>query len=210
MTNSNYTAIQLLLDRSGSMQKIKDDVEGGVKTFIEDQRKASGKCTLRICQFDTLYEEVCPSTSIADAIFPGLDPRGGTALLDAWGRAVVEFGEELSNLPEDARPGNVIFVVVTDGEENSSREWTRAQVFDKVTEQQTRYNWQFLYLAANQDAVAEGAKYGVPGAQAVTYDWDAGGTKAAYSALSNSVLRTRGGGEGAFTDAERRSAQRKP
>lgn len=77
MTNPDYTAIQFLLDRSGSMEAIKCDVEGGVKTFIESQRKAAGKCTLRICQFDTTYDVVCPSTPIREVSFPGLQPRGG-------------------------------------------------------------------------------------------------------------------------------------
>jgi uncharacterized protein YegL len=208
MPNPSYTAIQLLLDRSGSMVSIRSDAEGGIKTFIEDQRKAPGKCTLRLAQFDYEYELVHPSTPIADVPFPSLHPRGGTALLDGWGRAMTEFGEELAGLPEDGRPAHVIFVVVTDGYENSSQEWSREQIFNKVTEQTETYGWQFLYLAAGQDAVKEGAAYGV--ASAATMDWAASpkGTQAVYSAASASVLRTRSGNDGGFTEAERKSARK--
>lgn len=208
MTNSDYTAIQLLIDRSGSMQNIRSDAEGGIRTFIEEQRRVPGMCTLRVSQFDDSYELVYASTPIHDAPFPVLRPRGMTALLDAWGRAMTEFGEELAALPEANRPGHVVFVIVTDGRENSSSDWNREQIFKRVTEQADLYGWHFLYLAAGQDAVAEGAKYGVPAPGAMTYDANAQGVARAYSASSASVTRTRSGGRSGFTEAERKSAQK--
>lgn len=207
MGDSNYTALSVLLDRSGSMQTIRSDAEGGLRALIAEQRAVPGRVTLRLAQFDDRYEVVHPSQSLDQVGEPSLQPRGRTALLDAWGRAMVEFGEELAALPENRRPGNVIFVVITDGLENASREWTRQQVFDKVREQTDRWGWTFLYVAANQDAIVEGAKYGVPAGQTVTYTADSGGTQAAFASTSSAVRRTRGGSSAEFTEAERQATQ---
>jgi hypothetical protein len=117
---------------------------------------------------------------------------------------MVDFGEELAGLPEDQRPANVVFVVVTDGYENASREWTRDRVLQKVTEQTEKYGWNFLYLAAGQDAIAEGAKYGVPSHGSMTYD----SALDSYAAASASVTRTRSGQFGGFTEAERTAVVR--
>ena len=207
MPESSYTALSVLLDRSGSMRAIREDAEGGLRSLIEDQRSQPGRATLRLAQFDSEYEVVHPSLFLDQVPMPELRPRGTTALLDAWGRAMTEFGEELAALPEEQRPGNVIFVVVTDGAENASREWSREQVFDMVREQTDKWGWKFLFVAANQDAVAEGAKYGVPASQTVTYSHDAGGTRSAFGSTSSVISRTRGGKGSAFTEAERRAAK---
>jgi hypothetical protein len=193
MTNPDYTAVAFLIDRSGSMYRIAEDAAGGIAKFLEDQRKIDGKCTVRIAQFDDQYDVLCVSTPVENVPNPTIDPRGSTALLDAWGKAMTEFGEELAALPEDERPANVIFVVVTDGHENSSHEWTREQVLAKVKEQTEKWNWRFLYLAANQDAVKEGAKYGVARGQTMTYDATGAGAQSAYAAASASITATRTG-----------------
>lgn len=207
MTNSDYTALALLLDRSGSMITIQADAEGGIRSLIDEQRKLPGRCTLRVSSFDTSYELVYPSTPIAHAPYPELLPRGGTALLDAWGQLITEFGEELAALPEEERPANVVFVVVTDGEENSSKEWTRDKLFEAVKRQTEEYGWQFLFLAANQDAVAEGHKYGVSASHSMSYGATGQGVANSYTASSASITRTRKGGSGGFTEAEKLAAK---
>ena len=207
MPDPSYTALSVLLDRSGSMRVIRSDAEGGLRSLIEDQVAQPGRATLRLAQFDTEYQVVHASLPVAQVPIPELHPRGMTALLDAWGRAMTEFGEELAALPEEQRPGNVIFVVVTDGAENASQEWSRQQVFDMVREQTDKWGWKFLFVAANQDAVAEGAKYGVPAGQTVTYSHDSGGTQSAFRSTSAVIGRTRSGKGSAFTEAERRAAQ---
>lgn len=209
MTNPDYTAVQLVLDRSGSIRKILSDMQGGLQTFIEDQKKVPGRCTLRISQFDNEYEVVHGSRPISEVEVPSIHPRGWTALLDAWGRALTEFGEELAALPEDQRPSKVIFVVMTDGLENASKEWTYDQVHAATTEQREKWGWEFLFLGANMDAVKEGAKLGVPSANSITYDTDSKGVASSYGAVSASVTRTRGGGSGGFTQAEREAARSK-
>jgi hypothetical protein len=88
-------------------------------------------------------------------------PRGGTALLDAVGRAINETGERLARMPEEDRPGLVIFVVMTDGEENSSKEFSKARIKEMIQHQQEVYNWHFTFLGANQDAFAEAGGMGI-------------------------------------------------
>lgn len=193
MTNPDYTAVALLIDRSGSMMNTAEDAKGGIAQFLKDQRELPGKCTVRIAQFDDQYEVVCASTDVQDVADPDLIPRGMTALLDAWGKTITEFGEELAALSEDERPGNVIVVVVTDGYENASREWTRERLFEKVKEQTDQWGWEFMYLGADQDAIAVGAQYGVAAANTVSYDNTSMGTQVAYAAVSQTVTRARKG-----------------
>lgn len=208
MTDANYTHIAVLLDRSGSMQTIKGDTEGGFAAFLADQRKQPGRATLALSQFDDTYEVVYGPTDI-QAVEPlVLIPRGSTALLDGMGRFITSTGEWLASLPENERPGNVVFVTITDGHENASREWTREKVFAKVKEQTDSFGWTFLFLAANQDAIQAGASLGVKAGTSLTYDSQNVG--ATYVSMSRSVSRTRLGGSAAFTQAERDASSSKP
>ncbi len=192
MTDSNYTAIAIVADRSGSMSSIKADAEGGINNFVEEQAVLPGKCTVRIDEFDSQFNSFIKSTDVNRVPEYKLVPRGSTALLDAMGRTIVEFGEELAALPEDERPANVIVVVVTDGEENSSKEWTADRVKELIKQQEEQWNWKFVFLAANQDAIATGAKYGFAKGSSLTYSPDKIGT--AYSTASAAVSHTRSGG----------------
>src|SRR5674476_592182 len=128
MTNKDYTAIKVVVDRSGSMFSIKDDAEGALAEFIKGQTALPGRATISISQFDTEYDVVYKSVDVDIAPKYTLSPRGGTALNDAVGRAITEFGQELSDLQERYRPGQVVFVVITDGWENSSMEYSRLDV----------------------------------------------------------------------------------
>jgi uncharacterized protein YegL len=202
MTDKNYTAIAVVVDRSGSMASMQADAQGGLNSFIKDQKKEPGKCTLRIDQFDTVYENVIKSTPIQDVKKYTLSPRGGTALLDGIGRTVTDFGAELAALPEAERPGNVIVVVVTDGGENSSQEWNAATVKELIKKQEDKYNWTFVFLAANQDAIAVGGQYGFNAGTSMTYD--AANVGNTYSTLSSSVSLARSTGTfDSFTDEDR-------
>lgn len=164
MTDSNYTALKIVADRSGSVGGFLEDAQGAIDGFVDDQKKAAAegrKVTISLAQFDDSYELVYPSTPAQDVPAYTVVPRGMTALLDAFGRGITEFGEELAALPEKERPGTVIFALMTDGKENASDEWTRERVFELVTQQREKYGWNIVYLAANQDAVEEGRKFGV-------------------------------------------------
>lgn len=204
MTDSNYTAIAVLMDRSGSMQLIKEDAQGAINAFVEEQKKLDGKCTVRLAQFDNTYEDVYKSTPIEDVEDYVLQPRGGTALTDGIAKLVSDFGQELAALPEDERPGTVIVVIVTDGEENSSREYTADAVKSLIEEQTDKYNWEFIFLAAGQDAIQTGAGYGIGAGNSLTFT--AGNINSSVLAASTYATTTRSGLRASFTDEDREEA----
>lgn len=208
MTDPNYTHITMLVDRSGSMRSIMSDTEGGVNTLLDDQTKEPGRATLTLVQFDDAYEVVYGPGDLAEASEFKLAPRGNTALLDAMGKSITTTGEYLKGLAEDQRPGQVIFVVATDGYENASRDWNRSQVFDLVTQQREQYGWTFIYLGANQDAIAVGASMGMLANSSITYDANNVGTQSVYASTSSVLRGARKGAAAAFTDADRKAAQR--
>ena len=169
MTDPTYTDITMVLDRSGSMQSIKDDSIGGFDAFISEQRRLPGRCTVSLVQFDNVYEEVYTGRDLADV--PGLTlvPRGSTAMLDAIGRAVNATGARLAAMPEDRRPGTVIVGIMTDGLENASREFTYPMIKALIEQQEQVYGWTFMYMGANQDAIEVGASLGVARDRSLTY-----------------------------------------
>jgi len=189
MTNPNLTHLYFLLDRSGSMSTIVDDTVGGFDSFIAEQRKQPGECRVTLAQFDDAYEEVYADRPIAEVPSLVLQPRGTTALLDSIARLVVDAGKRLAAMPEDHRPGTVIVGIMTDGMENASREWTHAQVKQLIERQTAAFQWQFLYLGADQDAIEVGASIGVGAGHSVTYG--RGKVKEALAATAANVSNYR-------------------
>ena len=169
MTDPTYTDITMVLDRSGSMQSIKDDTIGGFDAFISEQRRLPGRCTVSLVQFDNVYEEVYTGRDLADVPSLTLVPRGSTAMLDAIGRAVNATGARLAAMPEDRRPGTVIVGIMTDGLENASREFTYPTVKALIEQQEQVYGWTFMYMGANQDAIEVSASLGVARDRLLTY-----------------------------------------
>ena len=204
---SDLTDITLVIDRSGSMSEVRDDAEGGVNSFIASQAKEPGEALLTLVQFDTEYEFVHKGIPIGNVPKYRLHPRGMTALLDAVGRAITETGERLAAMNESDRPGLVVFVVMTDGMENSSREFTKSALKSMIERQQSVYNWHFTFLGANQDAFAEAGAMGIRAAGTANYA--EGKERAAYGATMRKVARMRSqarAGEtvdNAFTTEER-------
>ncbi|MFN9770810.1 MAG: VWA domain-containing protein [Planctomycetota bacterium] len=158
---ADLTDITLVVDRSGSMETIREDAEGGVNTLIAEQAKQPGECLITLVQFDQEYEFVHRGIKASECPAYKLKPRAMTALLDAVGRAINETGERLAALPESQRPGLVVFVISTDGQENASHEFTREQVKRMIAHQQNAYKWQFTFLAANAEAFAEAGGMGI-------------------------------------------------
>ena len=185
MTRADLTHLYFLLDRSGSMQSIKSDTEGGFAAFVEEQRQAPGECRVTLAQFDDRYEVVYSRRDLADVPPLELQPRGSTALLDSMGRLITEAGQELAALPEDQRPGTVVVAVMTDGHENASREWDHPAIKSLVEQQSDQWGWQFLYLGADQDAIEVGASIGVRRDQSLTYG--RGRTKEAMANVGGKV-----------------------
>ena len=158
---TDLTDITLVIDRSGSMDAIRSDAEGGVNAFIQAQAKEPGEALLTLVQFDTEYEFIHSGVPISQVPAFTLEPRGWTALLDAVGRAINETGSRLAKMPEADRPGLVIFVITTDGQENSSKEFNKTQIKEMIERQQNDYKWHFTFLGANQDAFAEAGGMGI-------------------------------------------------
>ena len=189
MTRADLTHLYFLLDRSGSMQSIKSDIEGGFAAFVDEQRSAPGECRVTLAQFDDEYDVVYSSVPVADVPALDLRPRNRTALLDAMGRLITSAGAELAALSDDQRPGTVIVAIMTDGLENASQEWTRPAIRSLVEQQTNDYSWQFLYLGADQDAIEVGEGIGVGAAQSVTYG--RGKSREAMSASAAKISKLR-------------------
>lgn len=207
-----YADVTVLMDKSGSMANLVDDTIGGFNRLLDDQRKQPGKVTVTLAQFDTGYEI---KINAQDAKFTrplqraDYVPGGGTALLDAMARAIDETGRRLRDMPEEKRPALVTFVVITDGQENSSREHTKTEVRVLVERQQRDYAWHFVFLGANMDAIAEGGGIGILQTCAVNFAATPKGTQDAYNMVSDKIIAARccaAGGQSvsySFSEADR-------
>lgn len=210
MPKSGYTHVEVLLDRSGSMEEIKEDMEGGFNSFLDDQRRESGYATIGLTQFDTVHETVYAMLPVKSAPRLNLDPRGGTALIDALCRSIDDLGTRLRTMSDNERPEKVIFVIITDGHENSSRKHRRSDVHDRITRQRDKYQWDFVFLGANQDAIAEARSYGIPMASTMDFATSRSGIGSTYSVLSSNVTNSRNTGASTnFTKADREAAVEK-
>lgn len=204
MTDPSYRHLILVVDRSGSMHSCKEATQEGINGFFATQAGEPGRATATLVQFDTEHETVFEHVDLADAPAYALVPRGWTALLDAVGFAFAREGQWLASLPEDERPGAVVAVIATDGEENSSREYTAEQIREIIRGQRETYGWQTLFIGANIDAVKTAATYGIPAASAMTYDTQS--TEGTYQVVSAAVSRGASGLGYSFTDQERATA----
>lgn len=203
MTSPHRTDITILLDRSGSMASVQSDVEGGFAEFLEDQRKIPGDCALSLTQFDSEgIDEVYVARPVGSA--PGLElkPRGMTPLLDALGRTLVRTGERLAAMEERTRPGRVLFVIITDGKENASREYTKPRVRELIDRQRRVYQWEFIYLGANVDAFAEAGAMGISAEYAAGYQPSPQGIRQAFAVVGHRCAEFRSGRSAAFTEED--------
>jgi uncharacterized protein YegL len=191
MTNPNLTLVAFLVDRSGSMGGIREDMEGGINSLIESQKQEAGDTIISLAHFDTEYETLYQLVPVDDVEPFKLLPRGGTALNDSVGKFVTEIGEHLAKLSEDKRPGQVIVQIVTDGGENSSREWSTDQVKELLAQQTDGYNWVFSYMGSDITVEATAMSYGIASSNTIRYAREAVDTGMNASGLF--LTRTRNG-----------------
>lgn len=212
MPNANLTAIAVVLDRSGSMSNVREATVGGLNTFFRTQRETVGDVRLTLVQFDDLYEVKADFVDLKT--FPDLTqedfvPRGWTALLDGIGKTVHDLGVRFAGMTEEERPGKVIVVVQTDGGENASREFNIKQIQDLIKEQTTKYAWEFVFLGANQDAIATGTGMGFAAASSMSYNSNPLSTGKTFQVVGSVVSNTRSlrskgiSGQSVFSDASR-------
>ncbi len=185
----DYTHITVILDRTGSMEAIRDDTIGGFNAFVQAQRAEPGTATLTLVQFDSQdpYEVVMRSVPIGEV--PQLTretyvPRAATPMLDAIGRGIVDLEHCLATMPESERPGRVVVVIITDGQENASREYRKDQISQMIQNKQGLLGWQFVFLSADLDALDDAIRSGVRAPQAMSFDQTGEGVQEAFSALS--------------------------
>lgn len=197
MTKQNFTEIIVVLDRSGSMSSIVADMEGGFNTFIEQQRQVPGECRVSLYQFDDplMYEQIYAGMPISDVPPLKLVPRGSTALYDAVAKTIITTGERFSRTPEWDRPSKVVFMIITDGQENASVEYSVHQngayrVKQLVDHQTEKYGWAFVYIGANITTHDDAAKLGI--SSSTKYKPTPTGARAMYMVASNAVGQYRG------------------
>ncbi|MBL9145350.1 MAG: hypothetical protein JNM99_16855 [Verrucomicrobiaceae bacterium] len=155
--NTPLTELAYILDRSGSMQPMQEAAVAAFNDFLRSQLDVPGDARLTLVLFDDQYEVPVaglPIEQVAPLTATGFVPRGSTALLDAIGRTIKDTDERLKKLPADQQPGKVIFAIFTDGLENASRQFTAGHVSDLIALYRTEKQWEFIFLAANQDAIA--------------------------------------------------------
>lgn len=167
------THITVLLDRSGSMESVKDETISGYNAFVKEQQDAGDNASLTLVQFDSAgidtLQEFTPIKVVPDLNTDTFQPRGMTPLLDALGKTIESTGQSLGAIPEANRPDKIVFVVITDGQENASHQFSKDRIKGMIEHQSSVYNWQFVYLGANQDAFTEAGSLGIAAAAAANY-----------------------------------------
>ncbi len=157
LMNPHLTELAYILDRSGSMAPMQEPAVAAFNDFIKTQLDVPGQARLTLVQFDDHYETpifALPLAEVPQLTAATYTPRGSTALLDAIGRTIKETDARLQAQPEAERPGKVILAIFTDGEENASTDYTNKHISDLIRLYRDEKNWDFIFLAANQDAIA--------------------------------------------------------
>jgi uncharacterized protein YegL len=189
------TMICLILDRSGSMSGREGDVIGGVNTFLDEQKKLPDPASIAFVRFDdAAIERFRPMQTLAECkelTAEDYQPRGGTPLLDAIGRTVSQLDEDW----KAETPDRCILVIVTDGQENASKEYTKDKIKAMIQARQDSGKWAFIYLGANVDAFAEAGSMGINLSNSAGYQNTAKGTASLYSTASAGVSMMRATGK---------------
>lgn len=183
------TEIVFIVDKSGSMGNLVGDTIGGFNGFIASQKALEGKATLTTVLFDDRWrllhdgvdiQEVKPMTTSDYMAY------GGTAMLDAIGDIINRVQDRHDELGSE-KPEKVLFIITTDGEENSSYRFNKSQIEKMIKHQTNGHGWEFMFLGANMDAVKEAASIGISYDRAVTYDYTTTGTKAVYNTIATAA-----------------------
>lgn len=179
-----------ILDRSGSMSGLEKDTIGGFNSLIQKQRKEKGKCYVSCVLFDDVQEVIydrVPLNEVKKMTQKQYYARGCTALLDAMGGAIHHIGNVHKYSKEEI--GKTLFIIITDGLENSSKRYTYVTIKQMVERQKEKYGWEFIFIGANMDVIQEANKLGID--QAVRYACDEEGTALNYSVLSENIIKMR-------------------
>jgi len=202
--NNEYTKIICILDRSTSMGVIIDQAINGFNEFLIGQQNCEGKASMTTVMFDSSYEKLYENIDIHKVEKfnrKTYSPRGCTALYDAIG---VTIDEEIDNLGEITlkdRPDKTLCVILTDGEENSSKQYNQSKIKTLVDDMKENFNWEFIFLAANQDAALAATSIGISTGNSMTFDYSDDGINAAYTTLNVAASNFRSASKGVKTDS---------
>lgn len=197
------TELVFILDRSGSMMGLEQDTIGGYNSLLEKQRNTPGEAVITTVLFDDRYELIHDNTPL---VYTGeltkkeYFVRGSTALLDAIGRTIQSVIQRRRTTKPEDRPEKTIFVITTDGAENSSWEYSPERIKSMIEYQTEMYHWEFLFLGANIDAVSIAGQFGIAADRAVQYHADSRGTQLNYAVLSEAISDFRASKQGLRSD----------
>lgn len=192
MVDMNYTDITVIVDKSGSMLHLTGDTIGGFNSFLKGQQNLPGKCKLSLVQFN---DDVHPIYTGIDINYVApLGPEsyrtgGWTALLDALGQTITFTGLRFAAMKEEERPGKVLFVVITDGQENYSKEYNRETIRQMIKNQEANYNWNFTFMGADAGSILEAQSLGFASTHAYTHT--SKGVNAVYTSMDVNVRNFR-------------------
>lgn len=184
------TELVFILDRSGSMSGLESDTIGGYNAMLEKQKKELGEAVITTALFDDKYELLHDRINLK-----GIEPitdkeyfvRGSTALLDAVGRTINKIGNVQKHTAKDEQAEHVMFVIITDGLENASREFSCEKVRQMIEHQKSKYGWEFIFLGANIDAISTAERFGISKDRVANYNADSEGTLLNYEVISETV-----------------------
>ena len=211
----DMTELVFILDKSGSMGGLESDTIGGFNEMLKKQQDAPGECRITTALFDNNYSLLHDRVDIR-----GVSPitaeeyqaGGATALLDAIGKTIEKIGNVQKSTAQEYRAGKVMLVIITDGQENASREYSARQIKSLITRQKDKYGWEFIFLGANIDAVETAGRYGIAPDRALDYKADSQGTQLNFRAVGRVAYSLRETGamdEAALEDIRRDYTGRK-
>ena len=188
---NNLTEVVFILDRSGSMSGLEGDTIGGFNSMLKKQREEEGDANVTTVLFDDEIEMLHKRVNIKkikNITSKDYYVRGCTALLDAIGYSI----NFMINVQEkEERAKNVLFIITTDGYENASKEYSYEKIKKMITYEKERYNWQFLFLGANIDAISTARNFGISEEFASNYVSDEVGTQITYEVMNSAISTCR-------------------
>lgn len=191
------TQLVFILDKSGSMGGLEPDTIGGYNSMLKKQQEVAGECQITTVLFNNSHELLHDRIDIK-AVSPITEKEyfvgGSTALLDAIGSTIHKIVKAQKHTGEDFQAEKVIFVIITDGEENSSREYSLEKVKAQIEKQKSEYGWEFIFLGANLDSVETAGRFGIAKDRAIDYVADKSGTRLNYRVMSDVVATFREAG----------------
>lgn len=203
MANKELTFVAFIVDRSGSMDGLQNAVIEGFNAYMKEQRNAAGKAIMSLILFDDRYE--VPFDKIDVQAMPDLThevfvPRGTTALFDSIGRTIINTEDWIASLPEEERPGKVLFIITTDGQENASTDFQHQKISDMIKFQREIQGWEFMFTSSNLETAAMASTLNIPKGNIMTMDNTGKGYVNTYMAVSAANVRYRSSNSANLTE----------